>query len=133
MTGALIIGELLRADAALAALVPEERIKAGRLPDDVALPAVLVRIISENERQKLKRTGWERVIALVSVSVCAESYRQKDTIIGLVRSCCAGRTGDVGGGKSVSILTAGKGPDLIGPGNSFEQSQDFRVSFDALV
>ena len=40
-------------------------------------------------------------------------------------------TGDIGGALRVSILTAGLGPSLNGPGNSFEQTQDFRVSWDA--
>jgi hypothetical protein len=31
----------------------------------------------------------------------------------------------------VSILTAGTGPDVAGPNDSYEQTQDFRVSFDA--
>lgn len=49
----------------------------------------------------------------------------------LVRDCCAGRTGNIGGGVNVSILTAGRGPELNGPGNTYERTADFRVSYDA--
>jgi hypothetical protein len=130
-TGADIVGALLRADPAVTALVPEPSIKLGKLPDGVELPALLVRVISSNERQPLKRGEKTRTIDRVSVAVRAANYRDQTLAMRLVRKCCAGKTGAVAGGESVSILTAGTGPDLNGPGNSFEQTQDFRVSFDA--
>lgn len=131
ITGASIIGILLREDAALTALVPAENIKLGILPEGITLPALLVRLVSSVERQPLRRTASVRTTDRVSVTVRAASYRDQAQIIRLIRNCCAGLTGDIGHGKSVSILTAGTGPDLIGPGNSFEQAQDFRVSHDA--
>lgn len=133
MTGGDIIGALLRADAAVAARVPESSIKGGRLPEAQPLPALLVRTVSLVDRQPLKRSGWVRSVARVAVTVRAASYRDQNEIIALVRMCCAGKTGDIGGAKRVSILTAGLGPDVNGPGGSFEQTQDFRVSFDAEV
>ncbi|WP_294302175.1 hypothetical protein [uncultured Sphingomonas sp.] len=129
MTGADIIGAVLRAHAPLIAIVPVERIKGGRLPDDVALPALLVRTISSGERPALKRQATVRITDRVAVAVRAASYREQKAIMKLVRSCCAGRTGAVGGGQGVAIADAGGGPDLNGPGNSFEQSQDYRVGF----
>lgn len=131
MSGVEIIGALLRADTDMTALVPIDRIKAGRLPDGVPLPALLVRTVSVVDRQPLKRVGWVRVTARVAVAVRAANYAEQERAIRLVRRCCAGRTGDIGGGVRVSILTAGTGPDVAGPANSFEQTQDFRVSFDA--
>lgn len=131
MTGAEIIGAVLRAADAVVATVATDRIKGGKLPDDVALPALLVRTISSTERQKLKRVGKIRVIDRVSVTVRAASYADQLAVINAVKDACAGQTGDVGGGESVSILNAGSGPDLIGPGDTFEQATDFRVSFDA--
>jgi len=133
MSGRAIIGALLLADADLLAVVAEASIKAGRLPADTVLPALLIRTISVVERHPLKRSGWERTTARVSVAVRALNYRQQEQIIGLVRTCCSGRTGNIGGGTRVSILTAGLGPDVNGPGDTFEQTQDFRVSFDAPV
>lgn len=133
MTGVDIVGGLLRAYQPLLTVVPAERIKAGVLPDGVALPALLVRLVSGVDAQPLKRTGWERRTHRVSVTVRAAAYRDQAAAIELVRACCAGRTGDIGGAARVSILTAGLGPDVDGPANSFEQTQDFRVSFDALT
>ena len=130
MTGADIVAALLRADPAILAIASLDRIKLGRLPDNVALTALLVRRISSVDRQPLKWNSNVRVTDRVSVTVRAASYRDQVAAIRLVRACCAGRTGDLGGGKAVSILTAGIGPDLAGPADSFEQACDFRVSFE---
>ncbi|HET7255565.1 MAG TPA: hypothetical protein VFJ46_17550 [Xanthobacteraceae bacterium] len=131
MTGADIIGALLREDPDVIELVPVARIKGGRLPENIALPALLVKVVSTVERQKLKRSGLIRTVDRVSVMVRAGSYEDQRSAMLLARACCAGRTGEVAGAKSVSILTAGAGPEIDGPGNSFERTQDFRVSFDA--
>ena len=131
MTGVDIVGELLRSDEELLARVPADRIKAAVLPDNIALPALLVRLVSSVERQTLKRSATTRTKDRVAVVVRAGSYRDQGAIIGLVKRICAGKTGSIGGATSVSILTAGTGPDVIGPASSFEQTQDFRVSFDA--
>lgn len=133
MNGTDIIGSLLCVDEALTAAVAQANIKAGRLPDGAGLPALLVRFVSGVERHPLKRSGWERRTDRIAVLVRAGSYRQKGELIELVRACCSARTGDLGGGTRVSILTAGLGPDVDGPGNTYEQTQDFRVSYDAAV
>lgn len=131
ITGASIIADMLCADPAMLAAVAVGNIKLAVLPANITLPAVLVRTISNVERQTLRRGGTVRTIDRVSVTVRAASYRDQTRIIKLITDCCAGKTGQIGGGRNVSILTAGRGPDLNGPGNSFEQAQDFRVSHDA--
>lgn len=131
MSGIEIIGALLRAHAPLVAVIPADRIKAGRLPDAVQLPALLIRTISVTERQPLKRGNVVRTTERVSVAVRAGSYREQRAIIKLARAACAGKTGTIADAANVSVLTAGTGPDGTGPGDSFEQTQDFRVSFDA--
>lgn len=131
MTGVDIVGSLLRAYQPLTNLVPEARIKAGALPDGVMLPALLVRLVSSVERQPLRRGATTRTTDRVAVTVRAANYREQVAVIKMVRACCAGKVGNIGGGSSVSILTAGTGPDVIGPAASFEQTQDFRVSHDA--
>lgn len=130
MTGVDIIGALLQADGALIAIVPANRIKAAQLPDGIPLPALLVRLVSSVEQQLLNRGTTVRSTDRISVTVRAANYRDQVQIIRRVRSICAGQTGAVGGGDDVSILSAGTGPDVIGPANSFEQTQDFRVSFN---
>lgn len=129
MTGVDIIGALLLADDAVLARVAVASIKAGLLPDDVALNALLVRLTSGVERLQLKRVGKILMTDRVSVTVRAVSYIDQTDIIQLVKTACAGKTGSVGGGDGVSILNAGTGPDLIGPGATFEQTTDFRVSY----
>lgn len=131
MSGTDIVGALLRAYPALTAVVPVAQIKAGALPDGIPLPALLVRTVSSIDWQPLKLGATNRTIDRTSVTVRAASYREQCAIIKLVAKCCAGRVGDIGGALRVAILTAGKGPDMAGPANSFEQTQDFRVSFDA--
>lgn len=133
MTGADIISALLSADADVLAIAPAERIKEDRLPEGVALTALLVRTVSSVDRQALKIGQFVRRTDRVAVAVRAISVRDRKAAIAAVRKCCAGRTGDIGGGARVSILTAGLGPTLNGAGNSFEQTQDFRVSFDAIA
>ncbi len=133
MTGADIIGALLTADAAVLDVVAVDRIKEDRLPDGVALPAILVRTVSSVDRQPLKRGAVERQVDRVSVTVRAVSVRDRKDVIRRIRECCTGRTGDISGALRVSVLSAGLGPSLIGPGDTFEQTQDFKVSFDALT
>ncbi len=131
MTGVEIVGVILRDHPALIERIPVERIKAGSLPDNIVLPALLLRTVSSIDRQWLRRSDVWRVTDRVSVAVRASSYADQIAIIQIVKRLCGGLTGDIGGALRVSILTAGTGPDVGGPANSFEQTQDFRVSFDA--
>lgn len=131
ITGTDIIGGLLRADTDIIAAVPVERIKAGRLPDGIALPALLVRETTTVERQPLKRGPTSRTTDRVSVTVRAENYRDQRTIIRLVRQCCAGRTGNIGGAVRVAIRSVSTGPEVDGPANSYERTHDFKVTYDA--
>lgn len=133
MTGVDIVGALLRADADLAAIVAVANIKAGVLPDGVTLPALLVRSVGRNERVRLKRVGMARQTERVAVTVRARNYREQVQVMAAVLSICAGWNGDASPARRIAILNGGTGPDVTGPGNSFEQTQDFRVSFDAPV
>lgn len=131
MMGTSIVGAVLTAAAPVTSAVPVDRIKAGRLPDGVKLPALLLRTISVVERQPLKRSGWVRVTERVAVTVRAANYREQKAIIRSINAAGKGEHGNVAGAKRVSIRAAGIGPDVAGPADSFEQTQDFRVSFDA--
>jgi hypothetical protein len=131
MSGVEIVGDLLRAYEPLAELMEPTSIKAGKLPDNVVLPAILIRSVTLVDRQRLKREPLVRSVERVSVAVRAANYRDQKAAIKLIRRCCRDVIGDLSGCFRVSILTAGTGPDVGGPANSFEQTQDFRVSFDA--
>jgi hypothetical protein len=130
MTGVDIVGELLRANAPLVAKVPLANIKAGALPENAPLPALLLRTVSRVERQRLKRGTMVRYVERVAVAVRAATYREQVAIMKMVLPICAGFTGSLGTATNIAINSAGTGPDLIGPGNTFEQTQDFRVGFD---
>ncbi|TCP36548.1 hypothetical protein [Sphingomonas sp. BK235] len=132
MTSAEIIGALLYAHEPLTAVVPVDRIKGGRLPDETAMPWLLVREISIIDRYPLKSPGWYRSTARVSVMVRAASFDDQIAVMKLVRSIPRGAIGTVGDATSVVVHTFGGGPDVIGPGDSFEKTQDFRVAFDTL-
>ena len=129
MTGVEIIGTLLLNDLPLLAVVPLEQIKADALPDGVALPALLVTDISMVERQTLRRGEQVRVTERVRATVRARTGDERRAVMKLVRSCCADWTGNMDGATGIAVLTAGRGPGLVGVGNSFEQAQDFSVSF----
>lgn len=131
MNGVDIVGALLRADPAMLAMIPVERQKAGALPDNIELSALLLRSVSLIDRQTLKRGTVVRSVERVAVTVRAANYRDQVAVMKRSRTVCGGFVGDIAGAWRVSILTAGTGPDLRGFGNSFEQTQDFRVSFDA--
>lgn len=133
MSGSMIVGTLLRNSAAVTGTVPAASIKLGRLPDGTPLPALLGRTVSVVERQPLKRQGWVRMTERVAVTVRAASYRDQKAIMKLVNAVCVGVHGDRPDARNVSILAAGIGPDVAGPADSFEQTHDFRVSFDAPV
>ena len=133
MNGVDIMGSLLRGHAPLTAIVAANSIRAGALPDGVILPAVLVRSVGSADRQMLKRKGFVRVTERVSVAVRASSYREQVAAVKAIRRSSAGVIGDYPPVMRVSILTAGTGPDMRGPADSFEQTQDFRVSYDEPV
>lgn len=131
MTGVDIVGALLLESADVLARVPEGNIKAGLLTEDVGLDALLVREISNVERLRLKRSGLVRYTDRVSVTVRARTYDGMDSIRKIVRRVCAGFTGSMEGATNIAITSAGSGPDLIGPGNTFEKAVDFMVTYEA--
>jgi hypothetical protein len=112
---------------------PAATVKAGRLPDGVALPAFLIRFVSGVDRHMLERSGYERRTDRISVTVRAVNYRQQGLLIAQVRARCAGQVGRFAGFENVVIDTAGLSPDMSGPGDTYEQAQDFRVAYDAPV
>ena len=131
MTGIDIIGALLLRSGPLIAVAPAEQIKAGRLPENAALPAFLVRTVSVVDRVVLKQGSMRRSAARIRVTVRAGSYDDQLEGIRLARDACLDFIGNIAGAERVSVLPAGTGPDINGPASTFEQSQDFRVSFDA--
>lgn len=129
MTGEDIVAELLRAREPIVELVPLAQIQIGRLPT-ADLPALLITTTSSDDRSALKRGGTIHTVDRVSVTVKARSHRQRKQIIGLVGAIAADFIPTIAGLTRASVQLAGRGPDLDGPGDRFERTQDFRVSFD---
>ncbi len=131
MSGVSIISALLADHSALLAVVPVGQIKAGKFPDGIAPPSLLIRHVSTVEQQMLRRSEVVHTVERIAVTVRCAQYRQVGAILELVRKACAGKTGGIGGFANVAVLTAGTGPDVNGPAHTFERTQDLRVSFDA--
>lgn len=131
--GATIIGAMLCAYPPLLKLVAVANVKGGRLPEGQPLPAILVRTVSSVDSKRLRREATRRCIDRVSVAVRAASWAEQRAIIKAVREAGADRVGQIGGGLNVSIMLNGLGPDVDGPGGTYEQTQDFRVTYDAIT
>ncbi|MDP1026393.1 hypothetical protein Q5H91_04145 [Sphingomonas sp. KR1UV-12] len=130
MNGVDIIGQLLRGYAPLIAIWPAGSIKAGALAEGQL--GIVVRSISITDQQPLAWEPTVRSTERVSVTVRAQTYRDQVATMKLIRRACTSVVADaIGDARRISVLTAGTGPDVNGPGNTFEQAQDFRVSFDA--
>lgn len=129
MTGAEIIGSLLLNHLPLLAVVPLAGIKADRLDEPTPIPALLVTDISFRQRRTLRRGEQVRVTERIRVTVRAKTADQRRQVMELVWSCCSDWTGNMDGVTGIAVLEDGRGPGLVGVGNSFEQAQDFLVSY----
>lgn len=130
ITGASILGGVLRDDANFVALVPLGNIKGGRIPAGASLPVAMVRTTSSIELAKLKRGAVKRMVDRITLTIRAASWSDQQKLIAMAQSVAGGRTGDIGGALRVAIRALAAGPDLDGPGDSFEQSTDFRVTYE---
>lgn len=135
MTGVDIIATILRAHEALTEIVPAENIRAGRLPEGFPLPALLLRTVSSMQTLPLKAGPTIRFADRVSATVRAASYRDQVRVMRLLVKIRIDLQpsfiiDEDRIATRVSVLPAGRGPDLSGPGNSFEQAADWRVGFE---
>ncbi|WP_313075862.1 DUF3168 domain-containing protein [Melaminivora sp.] len=108
-----IIVALLKADAALLAVVPVARMYPGTIPQGAVFPALAYTNISDNDRHTI--SGDESTVietGRVQVTVAAKDYPTKERLIGLVRNACADKRGQVAGITVNNVRSAGIGPDL---------------------
>jgi hypothetical protein len=130
MSGVEIICTLLRRHGPLTAIVPAANIRGGSLGDGDL--GILVRSVSLIDFQTLVAETLTHSTERVSATIRATSYRDQRLAIRLIRAACKGVTNAaIGEATGIAVLTAGTGPDANGPGDTFEQAQDFRVSFNA--
>lgn len=113
MSGVVVVNSILRADAPVVALVPGARIARGFLPVGIALPAIVITSISDNERATVSMAEPDRIVAeRIQVTAKAATHAQASAVIAAARDALGHQTGTVGGVSVVSILPAGAGPDL---------------------
>lgn len=131
MSGVAIIGELFNASTPLLTAVPTDRIKAGALPQNIALPALAATSVSVVDRNTVKDGTTRRVTERVQVTVLARTYAEMLAVLALVRAACASKRGTFAGKTVVVVLLDGAGPDFMDDAASiWMKTQDFRVSFN---
>ena len=131
MSGVNIIYALLKANAALIAVVPQARMKSGTLPEGIALPAIAIQRVSGVDRNIYSPAATVFVTERVQVTVLARSYTEQSDTIKLIRKACRDQRGTIAGFGGVAVLTDTLGPDDIYGESAgiYLQTQDFKVTY----
>lgn len=132
MSAVAIVQALLKAHAPLLAILPADRIRAGKIPANVPLPAISVSEVDGYERETIaRRQATSNMVSRVQVTVVAESYGAQKALIQATKLGAGVHTGTVAGFSVKSVLPGGVGPDLNNLDNDgiYEQSRDFLVTF----
>jgi len=130
MSGVAVIRYMLTNNAPLIAVVTADKIKAGVVPINTALPAISIRQISGVEHELIKRGANQFVTERIQVSVLASTYPTQKSILNLIRSAVVSTRGTVNTFSVDSITHEGDGPDLYNDDPViYEQSIDFMVRF----
>jgi len=130
MSGVAVIRYMLTNNAPLIAVVTADKIKAGVVPINTALPAISIRQISGVEHELIKRGANQFVTERIQVSVLASTYPTQKSILNLIRSAVVSTRGTVNTFSVDSITHEGDGPDLYNDDPViYEQSIDFMVMF----
>lgn len=130
MSGVAILRYMLANNAPLAAIVSSNKIIAGVVPLNTALPAVSIRQISGQEYQTIKRGTNQLVTERIQVTALASTYPSQKSILNLIRTALPATWGTVNGFVVDSITPDIDGPDLYNDDPViYEQSIDFMVRF----
>jgi len=122
---------LLSNDAGLTALVPSDRIVAGRLEVGSKLPAVVVSQISTQRRAVVVRGPTQFCTSRVQVTVFAKSYPEQDALQQLVRKALPPMRGTINRVDLDSIQSGGDGPDIRDDAAGiYMGTSDFIVTFN---
>jgi hypothetical protein len=122
---------LLAHDPTLTAVVPSERIAAGRLGPKTTLPAVTIAHISTTRRAVVTKGITEFCTSRVQVTVHAKTYPDQDIVQRLVRKALPPTRGLVNGVDVDSIQPGGTGPDIIdSAADIYMGTDDFIVTFN---
>lgn len=130
MDGIAIMRELLVANSALIALVPEDRIAAGVMPLKTQMTAIAINSVSAVDRNIIAPGVKRRVTERVQVTVMAPTFPEKKAVLRAVKAAAADFIGEAAGMTEVAIHTDSAGPDVMDAEASIHiGSQDFMVGF----
>ncbi len=130
MSGLKVIRSLLINHVPLTTLVPITRIVADELPQDTALPAISISLVSSVDRNIVQPGLTRRVTERVQAMVMARDATERKTLIGHVRKAAADKLGTIADVPAVAVHTESQGPDLTSEGGIRMRPQDFMVSFN---
>lgn len=132
MSGQAIVMTVMKAAAALTALVPEASMYPGDLPQGAPLPAITLHQISGVERNTLStQESTVHRTERIQATVHASTYTQKKQIFTQLRKSVRYQRGTIAGFTEVSVLPEGDGPDFDIPNASIhQQAKDFMVSYN---
>lgn len=133
MSGAAIVGTLLRANSNLIAVVPAAKIFNGVIPIATVLPALSIIEVDAVETRSVRMAVDEVLTrSRVQVTVQAKAYATQKQVLELVRKALPHTRGTVGSYWVDSILPDSAGPDMqeVDAG-IYMQSRDFLVTFAA--
>ena len=131
MSGVAIVRYKLANSANLTAVVPAARIQAGVLPQNTALPAISVTLVSGVTGLQVAKASGLRTDR-VQITVDALTYPQVRQILALCRAALPYTRGTVNSIACDSIL-----PDIEGPDGfddllkTYFQSQDYMITWSA--
>jgi len=132
MSGVAIMRALLTAHAPLLALVPAERIFAGKVPQGAVLPAVSITTVDGYEQRTVARLGpTTQNRERVQITVVAASYASQKAVLAATKMGPGTHRGVYAGFKALSVQPDNVGPDLndLDDDGIYEQSRDFLVTF----
>ena len=125
-----VIRALLVANAATIAVVPADRIVAGVVPVDTALPALSVTHISTVPIGAIDAVAeFTLVRSRVQVTVVTSDYPAGKELADIVRRACNFKRGLIAGLEVASITRDTVGPDYQDQAGAHFGSIDFMVTF----
>lgn len=131
MSGVAVILSLCAGDGTVTGIIPADRIVAGTLPLDTALPALGIETISEIDVRVLNRGAWRRVRERVQTRVIGSDYAQAHDLIKAVKRACADKFPAIAGLQNVNVLSVSGGPEGYHPViGAPQRTHDFLVGYE---
>lgn len=130
MDGVAVLVQLAVANAGVLALVDEDNIAAGVLPQGITLPAVSITLVSGVPRNILAPGATRHVTDRVQATVMAKDYPTQKAVQEAVEKAAADTMPAVDGITNVVVHLDAQGPDFMNEEASiYLGTRDFRVSY----